>query len=122
VETIIPSQVIQEVLTECEAWEQREKKLNMQAMSYVLIALALSPQCSTREVYRRLLEGLSDGLSYQDEVPTAGALCQRRQQLAVAPRIRLFARIARPLALPRARGFSLWVARGGRRWHVGEPA
>ena len=102
-ETIIPPQVIQEVLAECEAWEQREKKLNMQAMCYVLIALALYPQCSTREVYRRLLEGLSDGLSSQNEVPTAGALCQRRQQLAVTPLRALFARIARPLALPQTR-------------------
>jgi len=41
-ETIIPPQVIQEVLTECEAWEQREKKLNRQAMCYVLMALALN--------------------------------------------------------------------------------
>jgi hypothetical protein len=103
VETIIPPQVIQEVLTECEAWEQREKKLNMQAMIYLIMALALYPQCSTREVYRRLLEGLSDGLSYQDEVPTAGPLCQRRQQLAVTPLRTLFARIARPLALPQTR-------------------
>jgi hypothetical protein len=103
VETIIPPQVIQEVLTEYEAWEQREKKLNMQAMCYVVIALALYPQCSTREVYRRLLEGLSDGLSYQDEVPTAGALCQRRQQLAVTPLRALFARIARPQARPETR-------------------
>jgi Insertion element 4 transposase N-terminal len=43
-ETIIPSQVIQEVLTVCQAWEQREKKLNMQAMIYLIIALALYPQ------------------------------------------------------------------------------
>ena len=28
-ETIIPSHVIQEVLTECDAWEERERKLNM---------------------------------------------------------------------------------------------
>jgi Insertion element 4 transposase N-terminal len=99
-ETIIAPQVIQEVLTECEAWEQREKKLNMQAMCYLLMALALYPQCSTREVYRRLLEGLSAGPVQQDEVPTAGALCQRRQQVAVTPLRTLFARIARPLALP----------------------
>jgi transposase IS4-like protein/DDE family transposase len=102
-ETIIPPAVIQEVLTEYEAWEHREKKLNMQAMTYLIIALALYPHCSTREVYRRLLEGLSDGLSFQDEVPTAGALCQRRQQLAVTPLRALFARIARPLALPQTR-------------------
>jgi hypothetical protein len=102
-ETIIPPHLLQEVLTECEAWEQREKKLNMQAMIYLIIALALYPQCSTREVYRRLLEGLPQELSPQDEVPTAGALCQRRQQLAVTPLRNLFARLARPIALPQTR-------------------
>ncbi len=103
VETIIPAHVIQDVLTQCEAWEQREKKLNMQAMIYLIIALALYPQCSTREVYRRLLEGLPDALSQQEEVPTAGALCQRRQQLGVTPLRSLFARIARPIAVPQTR-------------------
>jgi len=102
-ETIIPAQVIQEVLTACEAWEQREKKLNMQAMIYLIIALALYPHCSTREVSRRLLEGLPATWSQQEEVPTAGALCQRRQQLAVTPLRTLFARIARPLARPQTR-------------------
>lgn len=103
VEMILPPQMIQEVLTDCEAWEQREKKLNMQAMIYLIIALALYPQCSTREVYRRLREGLPDGLSPQEEVPTAGALCQRRQQLGVTPLRALFARLARPIALPQTR-------------------
>jgi len=102
-ETILSPHVIQEVLTACEAWEHREKKLNMQAMIYLIIALALYPQCSTREVYRRLREGLPDELGQQDEVPTAGALCQRRQQLGVTPLRELFARIARPLALPQTR-------------------
>lgn len=102
-ETIIPPQVIQEVLTDCEAWEQREKKLNMQAMIYLIIALALYPHCSTREVYRRLREGLPEGIEPQEEVPTAGALCQRRQQLAVTPLRTLFTRLARPLATPETR-------------------
>jgi len=102
-ETILPTQVIQEVLTDCEAWEQREKKLNMQAMIYLIIALALYPDCSTREVYRRLLEGLPEPLSLQQEVPTAGAFCQRRQQLGVTPLRELFARLARPVALPQTR-------------------
>ena len=44
-----------------------------------------------------------DGLSYQDEVPTAGALCQRRQQLGVTPLRELFARLAHPIALPQTR-------------------
>jgi len=103
VETILPPHVIQDVLTTCEAWEQREKKLNMQAMIYLVIALALYPQCSTREVYRRLLEGLPDEFSQQEEVPTAGAFCQRRKPLGVTPMRTLFARIAHPLALPQTR-------------------
>ena len=102
-ETIIPTQVVQDVLTQYEAWEQREKKLNMQAMIYLIIALALYPQCSTREVYRRLREGLPDAHSPQDEVPTAGALCQRRQQLGVTALRALFVRVARPIALPQTR-------------------
>jgi hypothetical protein len=102
-EPILAPEVIQEVLTECGAWEQRGKKLNMQAMIYLIMALALYPQGSTREVYRRLLEGLSQTSLQQEEIPTAGALCQRRQQLAVTPLRSLFARIARPLALPQTR-------------------
>jgi Insertion element 4 transposase N-terminal/Transposase DDE domain len=102
-EPIIPASVIQDVLTECEAWEQREKKLNMQAIVYLVIALALYPQCSTREVYRRLLEGLPQELIQQEEVPTAGALCQRRKQLAVTPMRTLFERLAHPIATPETR-------------------
>ena len=83
--------------------EQREKKLNRQAMIYLIIRLSLSPQCSTREVWRRLVEGLSDGLLHQDDVPTAGALCQRRHHLGGTPMRTLFARIARPLARPETR-------------------
>jgi hypothetical protein len=103
IETIVPAQEIQEVLTECEAWEQRENKLNMQAMIYLIIALGLYPDCSTREVYRRLLEGLPETVSLQEEVPTAGAFCQRRQQLGVTPLRTLFTRIARPVAQPHTR-------------------
>jgi len=102
-ETIIAPHLIQEVLSDCLAWEQREKKLKMQAMSYLIIALALYPHCSTREVWRRLLEGLSDDISHQQEVSTAGAFCQRRQQLGVTPMRSLFARIACPLAVPQTR-------------------
>lgn len=103
-ETIIPPHVIQEVLTECDAWEERERKLNMQAMVYLIIALALYPKCSTREVYRRLIEGLPLEYEKSDEVPTAGALSQRRKQLGVTPLRSLFARIARPVAQPQTRG------------------
>jgi hypothetical protein len=99
-ETLIPPHVIQEVLTECDAWEERERKLNMQAMVYLIIALALYPKGSTREVYRRLMEGLPLEYEKEDGVPTAGALCQRRQQLGVTPLRTLFTRLAHPVAQP----------------------
>ena len=102
-ETIIPPHAIQEVLTECGAWEERERKLNMQAIVYMIIALALYPKCSTREVYRRLLEGLPLEYEKSDDVPTAGALCQRRQQLGVTPLRTLFTRLAHPVAQPQTR-------------------
>src|SRR5947209_17465640 len=76
-ETILPPQVISEVLTDCDTWEQREKKLNMQAMIYLIIALALSPHCSTRALYCRLQAGLPEELLEHEEVTTAGALCRR---------------------------------------------
>src|SRR5436305_1129554 len=99
-ETIIPPHAIQEVLTECDAWEERERKLNMQAMVYLIIGLAIYPKCSTREVYRRLMEGLPLEYEKEDYVPTAGALCQRRKQLGVTPLRTLFTRLAHPVAQP----------------------
>ena len=86
-ETILPTQVIQEVLTDCEAWEQRENKLNMQAMIYLIIALALYPDCSTREVYRRLLEGLPEPLSLQQEVPRPPSQPYRPGTVAMSSRL-----------------------------------
>ncbi|GHO87299.1 transposase [Dictyobacter formicarum] len=98
-ETIIAPHVVHDVLTRCDAWEEREKKISMPSMVYLIIALALYPTASTREVWRRLVEGLSeDAISIQDEIPTAGALCQRRQQLGVTPMRMLFDRCARPIA------------------------
>jgi hypothetical protein len=98
-ETIIPAHVIQDVLNDCDAWEHREKKVSMQSMIYLIMSLSLFPSLSTREVWRRLIDGLGeDGIRYQDQVPTAGALCQRRQQLGVTPMRMLFDRCVYPIA------------------------
>lgn len=99
-ETIIPPHLIQDVLTQCDSWERREKKISMQSMIYLIIALSLYPTCSTREVWRRLMEGLSTDMMAEEDVPTAGALCQRRQQLGVTPLRQLFTRCVHPIAHP----------------------
>jgi hypothetical protein len=90
---------VEQVLSECQAWEQREKKLNMRAIVYWLIALNLFATCSMREVWRRLVEGYyALWLSQPWDLPTAGALCQRRAQLGVSVLRELFARCVHPIA------------------------
>jgi hypothetical protein len=98
-ETIIAPHVVQDVLTRSDAWERREKKISMQSMVYLNIALSLYPTKSTREVWRTMMAGLSeDGIVHEKDVPTAGALCQRRKQLGVTPMRMLFDRCAHPIA------------------------
>ena len=92
------------MLTECQAWETREKKLSMQAIVYFVIALSLLSGHGMREVWRRLIEGFQHIWSQAHlHLPTAGALCQRRKQLGLLPMRRLFERCARPLASPACR-------------------
>lgn len=105
VESLIPPSVVREVLTECDAWEKQEKKLNMPSIVYFLIALALFPHCSLREVWRRLVSGWQQ--VWPDEkldIPTTSALCQRKKQLGVLPMRRVFERCCRPVAQAATRG------------------
>lgn len=105
IESIIPRETVYQVLDDCHAWERREKKLSMVAIIYWLIALSLFPQCSMREVWRRLVDGCKAiWPASQWEVPTTGALCQRRVQLAVTPMRALFARCVHPLATAATQG------------------
>jgi hypothetical protein len=103
---------VEQVLSDCDAWEQREKKLSMSAIVYWLIGLSLFPQCSMREVWRRLVDGWKAiWPPEQWEVPTTGALCQRRAQLGVTPMRELFARCVHPIATAATRGAFRWQMR-----------
>jgi hypothetical protein len=57
-ESIIPSEIVQQVLTEGEAWEKRERKLNMQVMVYLIMALSLFPHASYTHVFDKVSAGL----------------------------------------------------------------
>ena len=102
---IYPREVIEQVLTDCHAWEKREKALNMVAIVYLVIAMSLFPRLKLSGVLRRLASGARFLWSDPNEaVPTDGAICQRRQQLAVTAVRHLFRRCCRPLATPATKG------------------
>jgi len=57
-EAIIPADTIRQVLSDEQAWEEREKKLTMHLMVYLIIALTLFPAQSTAHVLRTISAGL----------------------------------------------------------------
>ncbi len=97
-EVIRPEQV-QLVLSGCDAWEERERRLNMSTLIYWLIALSMYPHLGQRAVYSKVLSGLR--LLQPDlasQVPVKSAFSYRREQLGLAPLEWLFALCARPQA------------------------
>ena len=86
IQEVISPHLVQLALSVSDAWEERERRLNMQTLIYWLIALALYPQLSQRAVYSKVLSGL--WLVQPDvakQVPVKSAFSYRREQLAVAP-------------------------------------
>lgn len=105
VASILPPEQVSAVLTDCQAWEKREKKISMQALIYFIISLSLFADRSMRDVWRELLEGYQAvGYDLEPLVPSASALCQRRAQLGVEAMRDLFARTVHPLAHAATRG------------------
>src|SRR5947209_10292599 len=109
---LFPLEVVEQVLTDCHAWEKREKALNMVTILYLLIALTLFPRLTVGGVLRRLASG-ARFLWPDPSAPVAsdGAICQRRQQLEVTPVRHLFRRCCRPQATPQTKGAFRWGRR-----------
>jgi hypothetical protein len=105
IQEVISPHLVQLVLSVSDAWEERERRLNMYTLIYWLIALALYPQLSQRAVYSKVLSGLR--LVQPDlakQVPVKSAFSYRREQLGAAPLAWLFALCARPRATPETPG------------------
>ena len=98
--SVISQQDIYRVLDEHKAWEQRERKLNMAFMIQLVIALAFYPTYAIEAVVREVTAGLRHQCGHGLDLPSKGALAQRRKQLGVEPMQALFARCARPIAQP----------------------
>ena len=90
-EHIIPSALISEVLTDLNAWEQRERQRHMHVTMSLIIAMGLLPSLSIPHVLQKMAQGLRYVWPNPDLVlPGASALSQRRRQLRVQPMRELF--------------------------------
>ncbi len=54
-ETCYPRELVCELLTKCQAWEQRERKLSQLVIVYYVIALSLFRQFNVTEVFAQAL-------------------------------------------------------------------
>ena len=100
-----PPDRVRQVLAETGRASERERDLPAHAMVYYAIALTLYAGAGTREVLRRLLEGLR-WLWGAEAVRVAGrsGISQARTRLGEAPLRRLYEQVARPIATPTSKG------------------
>ncbi len=104
-EQVYPPEIVCEQLSLHQAWEERERALNM----FVLIHLLLAGALWTRLAFPRVLERLARplhlvGLPLSAMRVRGSAISYRRQQLGFAPLQGLFARWCRPLCTPATKG------------------
>lgn len=102
---VLPPPMIEELLETYQMWEEREKKLNMEVLTYWLIALHVYPQLSQRAVYAKLVSGQR---AWRDDVPqqipVKSAFSYRREQLGSELLEELFAQSAGPKATEQTPG------------------
>ena len=100
----LPQSLIEDTLTQCHAWEQREKKLNMRTVCWLVLAMGLYPRQGVARLLHQISSPLRTLSGSTDRLCTPGALCQRRAQLPVKVFHQLFRTVARPLATPQTPG------------------
>ena len=71
---VLPPSMIEELLETYQMWEERERKLNMVALTYWLIALHVYPQLCQRAVYAKLVSGQR---ARRDDVPSRSRSSRR---------------------------------------------
>lgn len=108
----IPQEAITTVLHAHGATEQRDRKLPMVVVVWLVIALNLYTTLSSKAVMRKLTRGLrSIWPNPPVALPTAGAITQRRYHLGARPLVSLFHAQCQPLATPQTRGAFLFGLR-----------
>jgi hypothetical protein len=103
--TIYPHESICEQLSLHQAWEERERVLNMVVVIHLLLAAALWTRLALPRVLERLARPFHVlGFPLSVMQVRGSAISYRRQQLGVAPLQGLFARCCRPLCTPQTPG------------------
>lgn len=97
---------VKRVLAELGRASQRERELPAHVMVYYAMALGLYMQDSTKEVLRRLLEGVSAlyGPKVAPKVTGKSGISQARSRLGWEPMARLYADRVGPVATPATKG------------------
>jgi hypothetical protein len=98
---IVPFEMVDAVLAETGAVQQRVRDLPSRVVVYLLLAGALFGECGYRQVWARMITGL-DGLAVA--TPTAVALSAARRRIGAAPLAALFDLLAGPAAGPATKG------------------
>ena len=96
---IVSPEQIKKILKPLDKCELRVRKLTMVLVVLICIAMCLYTEEAIEDVLAKLMQG-PRFLRPGDDIVTAskGAICQRRQQLGVAPMVSLFQEICQPLA------------------------
>jgi len=108
----IPPDAITHVLAQEAAGEERERKLTMPVVVWLIIALHLYTTLSISAVLGKLARGLR--FIWVDpaiRLPHASALTYRRYQLGARPLSALFHHVCQPIATPHTRGAFLFGLR-----------
>lgn len=93
--------MVDAVLAETGAVQQRVRDLPSRVVVYLLLAGALFTECGYRQVWARMITGL-DGLAVAS--PTAVAMAAARRRIGVAPLAKLFDLLRGPAAGPATKG------------------
>lgn len=102
---VYPRPLLENILTTCEAWEKRQKQINMLVMFFFVIAMNWYPKRSQHSVLETLAQGArflwpSDHI----KVAAASSISDRRTQLGSEPLRLLFRSACQPLATPQTKG------------------
>lgn len=108
---VIGISVIDDVLSQCEATEQRKRKFTMRVVVLIVIAMNLMRELALTHVMSKLLSGLRRIWPEQMTIATDSALSYRRSQLGVRPMQELFRRVCRPMTTPTTPGAFLFGRR-----------
>jgi Insertion element 4 transposase N-terminal/Transposase DDE domain len=101
IETVISSEMIEQILGETSTGKERKRKLPSQLVVSLVIAMSLWSLDSMRTVLKNLVTGLSrqwTRLGQYWQVPTSSSISEARQRVGPYVISQLFERVVRPMA------------------------